>query len=763
MTATLGTLGSYRLLEQVGQGGMATVYRAIQPGLDREVAVKVLPAILASQESRERFRREARTVAHLRHPNVVTVFDYGEDESVPYLVCEFVDGGTLASRLAAPLPLHEVVSLLRPVADALDYAHHHSVLHRDVKPSNILLTAEGVPVLADFGVAKMLGRVATPAEGGTSTFLNTLTEPGTLQGTPAYMAPEHATGQPVGEAADLYSLAVVAYEMLTGRVPFDGETPLTVLLAHANAALPSPQSLNPELPDAAEAALLRGLAKQPEQRFPTATAFIDALDAALATTALPAAGSSNESIVSSKVPTSVVPALQARTMRRHWRLGFVVLTAALGVAALSLTAYVYVRGQAVRTAASRQTARPPRAAQTATAAVPAALAVIATGVPQSTALPTGEPATPAPPAPTAVPPSATPTADQLWRDLQDDLDATWGADWPKTLALIDAFRTQFPTYAPATTKLYAALVSYGEQRLAAGDRAGGIAQFERARSLAPSRPEAVDALRALTPTPRPPTATVPRPTQTTAPSATRPPQPSATNAPPAVAATTAPSVTATRAPTATPAPPTATAPPTGTPGPGAVLLSDTFDDPASTVLPAATNAAGILIRGYESSAFVIRRPDPLIGQTIQPIPGIFRNTTLAFDVRVVGDVANRQISASCRNVRVGTGYVEYEFRMYPSPGTADLRRRDAGEAGANRTTFVTLAALKTYPSIKRGNETNHVEMTCAGDQITVWLNGQSLIAVKDGTYAEGGLSFALGAESLVKAEAQFENLVVTQR
>lgn len=258
--------GAYRIIEQAGRGGMATVYKAHQPALARFVAIKVLPSFFAEEPGfRERFQQEAMAVANLRHPNILSVFDYGEEEGVPYLVTEFVDGGTLAQQLGAPLPVDYVTRILGPIGSALDYAHARGVVHRDVKPSNILLARDGTPVLSDFGLAKMMGS------------LPRLTTTGTTVGTPEYMSPEQAEGATVGPSSDLYSLATVAYEMLTGQVPFSADTPLAVLLAHVHRPLPLPRDVNPALSPAVEEVLLKGLAKGPAARYATASELVAAM------------------------------------------------------------------------------------------------------------------------------------------------------------------------------------------------------------------------------------------------------------------------------------------------------------------------------------------------------------------------------------------------------------------------------------------------------------------------------------------------------
>jgi len=263
-------LGNCRILEQVGQGGMGTVYRAYQLALGRYVAVKVIsPAVIADPNALARFRREAQTIAGFRHPNILTVYDFGEQDGMAFLIAELATGGTLKGRLGLPIHIAESVALLRPIGSALDYAHARGVVHRDVKPANVLVHDDGTLVLSDFGLAHLV-------EGDHSQ----LTATGLLVGTPAYMAPEQGLGSHVGPAADLYALGVIAYEMLTGSVPFSGPTPISVMLAHVQAHLPPARERNPELPASIEMVLQRALAKQPADRFATASALVRALEVA---------------------------------------------------------------------------------------------------------------------------------------------------------------------------------------------------------------------------------------------------------------------------------------------------------------------------------------------------------------------------------------------------------------------------------------------------------------------------------------------------
>jgi serine/threonine-protein kinase len=271
------TLGSYLIVEQIGRGGMATVYKAYEEPLTRHVAIKVLPEFFAEDKDyRVRFQVEAVAVAKLRHNNILTVFAYGEEEGVPYIVCEFVDGGTLAQRLDGVMAIADALLVLTPVASALDYAHSQGVLHRDIKPSNIMMLSDGTPVLTDFGLAKVLGG-------------DTITVTGQVLGTPEYMAPELVQGDGAGPAADRYSLGVVAYQMLTGRVPFQGNTPGATLMAQVQDPLPPAREINPELSVEIAIILDKALAKAPGERYETASAFV----ADLASAGLPAGMEAN--------------------------------------------------------------------------------------------------------------------------------------------------------------------------------------------------------------------------------------------------------------------------------------------------------------------------------------------------------------------------------------------------------------------------------------------------------------------------------------
>ena len=273
MVSLIGqSLGRYHILEQLGEGGMATVYKAYDTRLERDVAIKVIridqfaPTVL--ERILKRFEREAKALARLTHPNIVHINDYGEQDGIPYLVMDYLPGGTLKQRLGKPILWQEAIRLLIPVAEALEYAHEHGIIHRDVKPSNILLTEKGQPMLTDFGIAKILESEETAELTGT----------GMGVGTPEYMAPEQSSSKSVDQRADIYSLGIVLYEMVTGRKPFIADTPLAVLLKQASEPLPRPRQFVPGLPEEVEKVLFKALAKKPEDRYQDAGAFAEALE-----------------------------------------------------------------------------------------------------------------------------------------------------------------------------------------------------------------------------------------------------------------------------------------------------------------------------------------------------------------------------------------------------------------------------------------------------------------------------------------------------
>lgn len=267
------SIGRYHILEKLGEGGMATVYKAYDTRLERNVAVKVLRTEMFSpvllEEVLQRFEREAKSLAKLSHPNIVNILDYGEHEEMPYLIMEFLPGGTLKQQLGQAIPWREAVRMILPVASGLSYAHQNGIIHRDVKPSNILLQATKSAVLTDFGIAKLLEGV----EG------QTLTGSGVGVGTPEYMAPEQGIGaHEIDARADIYSLGIVLYEMVTGRKPYIADTPMAVVLKQMTDPLPRPTEFVPDLPEKIEHILLKALAKEPDDRYQSMDALVKALE-----------------------------------------------------------------------------------------------------------------------------------------------------------------------------------------------------------------------------------------------------------------------------------------------------------------------------------------------------------------------------------------------------------------------------------------------------------------------------------------------------
>lgn len=260
-------VGAYRIIGQLGQGGMATVFKAYHASLDRYVALKVLhPAFGEDPAFEARFRREARVVAKLEHPNIVPIYDYAEHEKRPYLVMKFIEGDTLKARLdQRPLTSKEILQIVEAVGSALAYAHRQNVLHRDIKPSNVLVAADGQIYLADFGLARI-------AQLGESTLSGDM-----IIGTPQYISPEQAMGvKDLDERTDIYSFGVMLYEMVVGRVPFSADTPFSIIHDHIYSPLPLPRNINPDVTEAVERVLLKALAKDRLDRYETVNQMVAA-------------------------------------------------------------------------------------------------------------------------------------------------------------------------------------------------------------------------------------------------------------------------------------------------------------------------------------------------------------------------------------------------------------------------------------------------------------------------------------------------------
>ena len=270
------TLGRYFLVARLGRGGMAEVYKAFQPKLNRFVALKVMLPHLAEEEGFvSRFEREAAVVARLRHRNIVQVYDSDHEADHHFIVMEYIDGPTLKDELKLrherrqPFTLAETARMFTALGSAIDFAHQQRMIHRDLKPANVMITKDGQVILTDFGIARIVG--------GTQ-----YTQTGALMGTPAYISPEQARGERATEQSDIYSLAVILYEVVTGQVPHEGDTPLAVLMKHANVLPPPPRSIIATLPEAVEQVILKGLAKDMNERYRRAGELGAALQAAVA-------------------------------------------------------------------------------------------------------------------------------------------------------------------------------------------------------------------------------------------------------------------------------------------------------------------------------------------------------------------------------------------------------------------------------------------------------------------------------------------------
>jgi eukaryotic-like serine/threonine-protein kinase len=302
--------GRYRLRKRLGHGSMSEVWLAADEQLERAVAVK----LLAPHADRRRFEREARAAASLSDANVERIYAYGEDEGRPYMVLEYLPGGTLEDRLAEglPLPNVETAAVVPQIASGLAHAHAHGLVHRDLKPANVLFDGEGRAKIADFGIAR-LGRG------------DTFTEPGTVMGTAGYISPEQAAGRPASQASDVYSFGVILFRLLTGRLPFEGETALEVAPMHRRREPPQIESLRPDAPPHLAALATAAMAMDPRGRPQDGAALVAALGGAAPTSA----------------ETVVLPRPRGSRRRRGWRptamLAGVVLLAAGGVAAAVLT------------------------------------------------------------------------------------------------------------------------------------------------------------------------------------------------------------------------------------------------------------------------------------------------------------------------------------------------------------------------------------------------------------------------------------------
>jgi len=316
-------VGPYQVMTPLGKGGMGMVYQAYQTGVDRVIALKILPQRFSkSDEFVQRFKREGRIIARLQHPYILPVFDYGEADNYIYIAMPFIKGHTLANVLTAsfPIPLPQIENYINQVGDALDYAHTQGIIHRDVKPSNILIDEQDNCLLMDFGIARRI-------EGD-----DKLTKTGNVIGTPAYMSPEQGQGLSLDGRSDIYALGVILYEMITGQPPFEAETPAALIVKHIYSPLPKPRTLNPQLSQMVESVTLKALDKNPNNRYPTAGAMAKALQTAMQTATQPSYKIDFESTQLSNTPP-LHPPLTNKTHSSFWNFiigGILLLSIGIG-------------------------------------------------------------------------------------------------------------------------------------------------------------------------------------------------------------------------------------------------------------------------------------------------------------------------------------------------------------------------------------------------------------------------------------------------
>ena len=514
--------GRYEVTNQIGEGGFALVYRGTDTRLRRPVAVKVLKEQHSQNQGFvARFEREAHAAAKVRHPNVVQVLDSGREDGKLFIIMELVEGGNLKEliygRESAFFVVNEALAITEDILAGLGAVHDSGIVHRDVKPNNVLLDDHGRAKIGDFGIAKAPGDSVT-------------TRGAQPVGTAAYLAPERITQQNVAPAADLYAVGIILFELLTTRLPFLGPDFLDFYGQHIHAQPPRPSEWNPGIPASLDHIVLRALAKNPDDRFSSAAGFAAALSEVRALADQRTGGAAPRDDAAIKLPKDMpqgqsqsspsdptAPMAKEFHGRSEGRFGSQrMINLVFGLAILALAVWLVrsllIPPSTVGTPAAvtpTQAASAPNLAATsspaATPQIPAvaptvAIATVATAVPTTPPTLTVQPTT-----------TSTPTQAEIWNVTLRELDSAWGKDWVRTIALIDSYLARFPDHGPAREKLYAALVAYGKELLRQGRVEEGTAQLVRAQSVQ-SGGEATAALLALTPTAvptaRPPAAPV---------------------------------------------------------------------------------------------------------------------------------------------------------------------------------------------------------------------------------------------------------------
>jgi serine/threonine protein kinase len=421
-------LGLYRILEFIGAGGMSTVFRAYHAALDRYVAVKVLPEqISMDEELRQRFQQEVRVIARLEHPHILPVHDYGQDRDRLYLVMRYVGSGTLGDRLAhGRMELGQISRVMHQVGSALAYAHRNGVVHRDIKPNNVLIDEQGNCYLSDFGLARVMAVSIR------------LTASGVGMGTPAYMSPEQGSGQPVDVRSDVYSLGIMLYEMATGQVPYQANTAMAVMLKHITDSLPPPSTINPDISPELERVIVKALAKDPNDRYQSVDDMIEAFNEAV--------GAVSEPLLPLLPPPRARKGVPPSTSQERKRQR--VPAWALAVAGLTLLIVIAlsVLGATNAVAARRQSAE---ATETASAEAIVATSMAQTAVVRAyTATPTITPTSSPTPPPTTThtpTPTATATGTPIDTPTPTEVPPTW-------TATATATATHTPTITPTPTR-----------------------------------------------------------------------------------------------------------------------------------------------------------------------------------------------------------------------------------------------------------------------------------------------------------------------